>query len=105
MTLDLFGAEVSTNAAASYTGGLKGRFHETGIEDDHRLNHARYPVLRWQDGAFRKVGAPALNALNERLRDDFIADVEAGVGRINRVVRGFEVDFEITLPHVAFNRR
>ena len=26
VTLDLFGAEVSTNAAAGYTGGLKGRF-------------------------------------------------------------------------------
>ena len=105
VTLDLFGAEVSTNAAASYTAGLKGRFHETGIEDDHRLNEASYPVLRWRDGAFRKVEAPALNALNERLRDDFLADVAVGVERINRVIRNFGVDFRITLPHVAFNRR
>ena len=105
VTLDLFGAEVSTNAAAGYTSGLKGRFHETDIDDDHRLNAAGYPVLRWQDGAFRKVEVPALNALNERLRDDFIADVEVGVGRLNRVIRSFGVDFELTLPHVAFNRR
>ena len=105
VTLDLFGAEVSTNAAASYTAGLKGRFHETGIEDDHRLNEASYPVLRWRDGAFRKVEAPALNALNERLRDDFLADVAVGVERINRVIRNFGVDFRMTLPHVAFNRR
>ena len=105
VTLDLFGAEVSTNAAASYTAGLKGRFHETGIEDDHRLNEASYPVLRWRDGAFRKVEAPALNALNERLRDDFLADVAVGVERINRVIRNFGVDFRVTLPHVAFNRR
>ena len=105
VTLDLFGAEVSTNAAASYTAGLKGRFHETGIEDDHRLNEASYPVLRWRDGAFRKVEAPALNALNERLRDDFLADVAVGVERLNRVIRNFGVDFRVTLPHVAFNRR
>ena len=105
VTLDLFGAEVSTNAAASYTAGLKGRFHETGIEDDHRLNDAGYPVLRWRDGAFRKVEAPALNALNERLRDDFLADVAVGVERLNRVIRNFGVDFRVTLPHVAFNRR
>ena len=105
VTLDLFGAEVSTNAAASYTAGLKGRFHETGIDDDHRLDGASYPVLRWRDGAFRKVEAPALNALNERLRDDFLADVAAGVERINRVIRSFGVDFRVTLPHVAFNRR
>ena len=105
VTLDLFGAEVSTNAAASYTAGLKGRFHETGIEDDHRLGDAAYPVLRWRDGAFRKIEAPALNALNERLRDDFLADVAVGVERLNRVIRNFGVDFRIILPHVAFNRR
>ena len=105
VTLDLFGAEISTNAAASYTAGLKGRFHETGIDDDHRLDGASYPVLRWRDGAFRKVEAPALNALNERLRDDFLADVTVGVERINRVIRSFGVDFRVALPHVAFNRR
>ena len=105
MTLDLFGAEVSTNAAASYTAGLKGRFHESGIDDDHRLSGASYPVLRWCGGAFRKVEAPALAALNERLRDDFLADVTVGIERLNRVIRNFGVDFRITLPHVAFNRR
>ena len=105
VTLDLFGTEVSTNAAASYTGGLKGRFHEADVEDDHRLHDASYPVLRWRDGAFRKEDVPALNALNERLRDDFIADVQVGIGRINRVIRSFEADFELTLPHVAFNRK
>ena len=105
MTLDLFGAEISTNAAGGYTGGLKGRFHESGINDDHRLSHATYPVLQWRDGAFGKVDVPALNALNERLRDDFIADVETGIGRINRIIRSLDVDFQLALPHVAFNRR
>ena len=105
VTLDLFGAEVSTNAAAGYAAGLKGRFHETAIDDDHRLHHATYPVMQFRDGAFRKVDSPALNALNERLRNDFIADVEMGIGRFNRVIRGYAVDFVLTLPHVAFNRR
>ena len=31
--------------------------------------------------------------------------METGVGRLNRVLRNLEVDFEITLPHAAFNRR
>ena len=105
VTLDLFGAEISTNAATGYTTGLKGRFHETGIDDDHRLSDAAYPVLQWRGDAFHRVEAPALNALNERLRDDFIADVTAGIERINRVIRNFEVDFELALPHVAFNRQ
>ena len=105
VTLDLFGAELSTNAAASYTSGLKGRFHEAGIDDDHRLHGDTWPALRFEDGRFREVFVPALNALNERLRDAFIADVERGVARLNRVIRNLEVDFEIALPHVAFNRR
>ena len=105
VTLDLFGAEISTNAAGGYTGGLKGRFHESGIDDDHRLSHATYPVLQWEDGEFRRVDVPALNALNERLRSDFVADVETGIGRVNRIIRSLGVDFELALPHVAFNRR
>ena len=105
VTLDLFGSELSTNAAASYTSGLKGRFDESGFDDDHRLHHDSWPGLRFEEGAFRRVPVPALNAINERLRDAFIADVETGVGRLNRVLRGLGLDFEIALPHVAFNRR
>ena len=104
VTLDLFGAEVSTNAATSYASGLKGRFHETGIDDDHRLHHDAWPALRWREGAFRRVPVPALGALNERLRDAFTTDVETGIGRLNRVLRNLGVNFEIALPHVAFNR-
>ena len=104
VTLDLFGAEVSTNAATSFTSGLKGRFHETEIDDDHRLHLDSWPALRFEDGAFRRISVPSLNAINERLRDAFIADVEIGIGRLNRVLRNLDVDFEIAIPHVAFNR-
>ena len=31
--------------------------------------------------------------------------METGLGRINRIIRGLGVDFELELPHVAFNRR
>src|SRR4029077_10796985 len=49
LSLDLFGSEVSTNAANTFTAGLKGRFAETRIEDDHRLENATYPVLKFVD--------------------------------------------------------
>ena len=42
VSLDLFGSEVSTNAANFYTMGLKGRFEETKKTDDHRLKDATY---------------------------------------------------------------
>ncbi|NKC14474.1 MAG: benzoyl-CoA 2,3-epoxidase subunit BoxB [Gammaproteobacteria bacterium] len=105
VTLDLFGAEVSTNAANSYTAGIKGRFHEDDIADDHRLTDAAYTVDQWIDGAVKTVEVPALNALNYRLRSDFINDVKAGIDRINRVIASHGIAFEVKLPHVGFNRR
>jgi len=57
------------------------------------------------DGALRQVEVPALNALNARLRDDFIDDCQAGITRWNNEISERGIDFEIVLPHVAFNRR
>jgi benzoyl-CoA 2,3-dioxygenase component B len=39
-----------------------------------------------------------------RLRDDYVVDCNAGVGRWNKVIEGFGIPFEIRLPHVAFHR-
>ena len=104
LTLDLFGSEESTNAANFFNAGLKGRFHEERIEDDHRLLDDTYPVMKLVDGALRQVEVPALNALNARLRDDFMDDCLGGIGRWNREIAGHGIEFEIALPHVAFNR-
>ena len=51
LTLDLFGNEISTNAANAYHAGLKGRYREDKLDDDHRLLDGTYPVLRCVDGA------------------------------------------------------
>ena len=56
LSLDLFGSEVSTNAANSYNAGIKGRFQETRIADDHRLTSDIYPVLKLVDGADQARG-------------------------------------------------
>ena len=40
-----------------------------------------------------------------RLRDDYVTDTEAGIARWNRVLERAGVNFRLTLPHVAFNRR
>ena len=104
LTLDLFGSEESTNAANFFNAGIKGRFHEDRIDDDHRLVGTTYPVMKTVDGELRQVDVPALNALNARLRDDFIEDCQAGINRWNNEISEAGIDFEITLPHVAFNR-
>jgi benzoyl-CoA 2,3-dioxygenase component B len=105
VTLDLFGSDLSSNAATFYTTGLKGRIDESRIDDDHRLKEAPYPVLAVVDGKLVQNEAPALNALNEKLRDDYIQDTLAGVTRWNRVLQKNGVDFRLTLPHKGFNRR
>lgn len=104
VTNDLYGTEVSTNAANAYNMGLKGRFEETKIGDDHQLESTAYPVMHLVDGQFKMVEVPALNSLNERLRQDWIVDVQAGVSRWNRIFQKYGIDFELTLPHNAFHR-
>ncbi|HEX3936711.1 MAG TPA: benzoyl-CoA 2,3-epoxidase subunit BoxB, partial [Xanthobacteraceae bacterium] len=106
LTLDLFGNELSSNAASAFQAGIKGRYLEDQIDDDHLLTGATYPVLRLKDGAILREDVPALSALNMRLRDDFVADAESGVERWwNRIIARHGIDYRLKLPHVAFNRR
>ena len=78
LSLDLFGSEVSTNAANSFNAGIKGRFRETAIDDDHRLANEIYPVLKMVNGVIKRVDEPALTAINMRLRDDYTRDCAQG---------------------------
>ena len=105
VTRDLFGAEVSTNAATYFNAGLKGRFNEAKLEDDHQLENETYAVTRYQDGAYVEEDVPALNAINCRLLDDYIKDCQGGINRWNKVIEKAGIDFQITQPHKAFNRR
>jgi benzoyl-CoA 2,3-dioxygenase component B len=106
LTLDLFGNEVSTNAANAYNAGLKGRYLEDQIADDHRLVGLTYPVLRFREGRLVSEDLPALSALNMRLRDDYVADAQSGLERWwNRIIARAGYAYRLTLPHVAFNRR
>jgi benzoyl-CoA 2,3-dioxygenase component B len=102
VSLDLFGAETSTNAANYYAAGLKGRFQEAKRDDDHCLHGATRTVPTVVDGRVETREAASLAALNETLRDDYIADCQKGVDRWNRTLAG--VDLELVLPHVGFNR-
>jgi benzoyl-CoA 2,3-dioxygenase component B len=104
LSLDLFGSEVSTNAANAFNASLKGRFQETKIEDDHKLESATYPVLKLVDGVIKRVDEPALTAINMRLRDDYTADCQRGLDRWNKIIERTGVAYKLELPHVAFHR-
>lgn len=105
VTIDLFGADQSSNAATFYSSGLKGRYEEGKRADDHRLHDQHYKVLEVVDGRLQEKEVPMLNALNEVLRDDYIKDSNAGVGRWNKVMEKAGIDFRLTVPHKAFNRQ
>jgi benzoyl-CoA 2,3-dioxygenase component B len=104
VSLDLFGSEVSTNAANFYTAGLKGRFEEMKKDDDHQLKSATYPLLAPDGARIVTRDEPALPALNERLRDDYVADCERGVRRWNEVIKKHGIAAPLMLPHRGFHR-
>src|SRR5467141_1222291 len=105
LSLDLFGSEVSTNAANAFNAGIKGRYKETQIDDDHRLQDSTYPVLKLVNGEIKRVDEPALTALNMRLRDDYTQDCAKGMLRWNKIISTAGYDFKLTLPNVAFHRQ
>ena len=104
VSVDLFGQEISTNAATYFSSGLKGRYLESRLDDDHRLTDSLWPVHLVQDGRIVLEDWPALTAVNERLRDDYVKDSQRGIDRWNGVLGSHAVDFRFTLPHRFFNR-
>ncbi len=109
VSLDLFGAETSTNAANYFAAGLKGRFQEERRDDDHQLKSIHRTVPHVDDDGFgtRKITdleVTQLAALNETLRDDYRDDCQKGLDRWNRTLAEAGVDVTLQLPNVGFHR-
>ena len=104
LSLDLFGNEVSTNAANAFNAGIKGRYMEHRLDDDHQLQSDTYDVKMVSEDQIVTEQMPALNAINMRLRDDYVKDASGGLTRWNKIMKRKNVDFEFRLPHEGFNR-
>jgi benzoyl-CoA 2,3-dioxygenase component B len=105
VSLDLFGNESSTNAANYFTAGLKGRWQEERRKDDHVLTEDAGAVDAVRDGQISSTEVPALLALNQDLRSEYIGDCRGGLKRWNRILEKHGIDARLTLPHVGFNRQ
>jgi len=105
LSLDLFGSEVSTNAANAFNAGIKGRYQEIKIDDDHQLNNDTYSASRFINNQIETADVPALTAINMRLRDDYTNDAAGGVKRWNQIIRKANIEFELKLPHSGFHRK
>ena len=106
VTLDLYGSEISSNAANYLHHRPEGplRRKQTG-RTITGWPPTSYPVQEVAGGHIVTKAVPALTALNARLRDDYIREIQAGLARWNRVPEKLGIPFRFTLPHLGFQRR
>jgi benzoyl-CoA 2,3-dioxygenase component B len=101
--LDLFGGEISSNAATYFAAGLKGRPHEDSFPD-HQAFEAVRRLDVVQDGKLTSRELPVRLTINEDARDGYIHDCDRAVTRWNRTVEEAGLSFRFTLPHRRFHR-
>ena len=104
VSLDLFGGEVSSNAAASFAAGLKGRAHEEDYAD-HRALEGTRPLEVVREGKLAREEVPLRNAMNEFMRDAYVEDCQRGVDKWNRAIAAHGIPFQLALPSRRFHRR
>ncbi|MSQ54266.1 MAG: benzoyl-CoA 2,3-epoxidase subunit BoxB [Betaproteobacteria bacterium] len=98
-SLDLFGSEISSNAASGFANGLKGRPDESTYTD-HVLRDAIFKMVT-PDGTQE---VPMLNALNEVMRESYLKDCETGLKRWNRQIERAGHALRLALPSPHFRR-
>jgi benzoyl-CoA 2,3-dioxygenase component B len=103
LSLDLFGGEISSNAADAFASGLKGRHKEDRYED-HKVLEGSYGIDVMEDGKLVRKDVAMRTALNEVLRAEYIKDCQRGVDRWNKTIAEEGIDLELKLPSNRFHR-
>jgi len=104
-SVDLFGAEKSTNAATYFAAGLKGRAYEEKKYEDHSLLDKIYHMDVLAGDKVISEEVAMRNAVNEILRDDYIEDNMKSIHMWNRELESQGItDFKFSLPNRRFNR-
>ncbi|HUQ08201.1 MAG TPA: benzoyl-CoA 2,3-epoxidase subunit BoxB [Kofleriaceae bacterium] len=104
LSLDLFGGEVSSNAADAFASGLKGRYKEEKYPE-HKLVDTFFAMDVLEGGKVVHKDVAMRNALNEVLRTEYIKDCQRGVDRWNKTIKDEGVDFQLVLPSNKFHRQ
>jgi benzoyl-CoA 2,3-epoxidase subunit B len=104
LSLDLFGSEISTNAATFFANGLKGRAREDKYPDHVALEGSYSMELPEGDG-LRLQEVALRNAMNEVLRDGYVEDCQRGVDRWNKVLADAGMSERLALPSRRFHRQ
>jgi benzoyl-CoA 2,3-dioxygenase component B len=103
LSLDLFGGEISSNAAQFFADGLKGRYKEETYED-HTGLAGTYRMPTPKDGTVVEEDVPLRNAMNEVLRDAYVEDCQRGLDRWNKRLEQAGLAQRLRLPSKRFHR-
>ena len=101
--VELFGGEISSNAADYFATGLKGRYREEKYQDHLGMGQV-YSMDVLENGKVAKKEIPLRNALNEVLRDEYVDDCARAVRKWNKTIEASGVKHELYLPSRRFNR-
>lgn len=102
-SLDLFGSEISSNAANSFANGIKGRPDESQYED-HAAREGTYEVALPDGDHVKKENVAMRSAMNEITRAAYVKDCEIGLKRWNMQIKRAGHGTELTLPSTRFRR-
>jgi benzoyl-CoA 2,3-epoxidase subunit B len=102
-SLDLFGAEISSNAASYFATGIKGRPDEARFEDHRGAGRLRLELPDGKGGIIPEE-VPMRSAMNEVTRSAYIKDCDIGVQRWSRLIQQAGHDFRLMLPSPRFRR-
>jgi benzoyl-CoA 2,3-dioxygenase component B len=109
VSLDLFGGEISSNAATFFASSLKGRAKEDAYPD-HKAIEGVYamdvpvPGAAGRVATFKREDVPLRNAMNEVLRDEYVADSQRGVDKFNKAIAEAGFSYQLKLPSRRFHR-
>lgn len=103
-SLDLFGAEASSNAASYFATGIKGRPDEAKYADHLAIDGTYEVAVPDGKGGVTIEHVPMRNAMNEIVRASYVKDCERGMVRWNKAIENAGFDVRLTLPSTRFRR-
>lgn len=104
-SLDLFGSEISSNAAEFFAAGIKGRWAEAKDYTEHSALNQFHTMAIVKDGRLAEQDVPLRNAMNEVLRQSYMKDCERVMKRWNAALEDEGSSFRLALPSSRFFRR
>ena len=103
-SVDLFGAEISSNAASYFARGLKGRPDEARFAEHLASDQSLRIEVPDGKGGVTAEDVPMRSAMNEVTRAAYVRDCDVGVQRWNRLIAEAGYEFRFRLPSTRFHR-